>query len=274
MILLKVKKAMSAILMLLSLFNQSNIHGQDYQLDSLYAGGTTTYNETMRMAIKYPRDQFGSDLFGFVIYEIAVDTTGKVTAKLMTLINEDFEKSIISAIQNSSGGWIAQREPYVVYQPVLFNRNQGEANLIQEFIPSYPSTFNYPLLSPIDIVFTSSSTRTRISSTRTTSTSMSGNSSSSNAASISQSPPISSLPKSLEEEIKNYKKLEKQLQKALEKGKERKAFKTLNEMILMNPFDKELIYQRLSVAMKLGDETYRAYDIPWLKALTKMEMNK
>ena len=97
-----------------------------------------------------------------------------------------------------------------------------------------------------------------------------------NSSSITQGPSSSQMtkPKSLKDEVKGYQKLEKQLEKAIEKENDKKAFKALNEMILINPFDKDLIYQRMSIAMKLGDETYRAYDIPWLKALTRMEMMK
>lgn len=260
-----------SVLLLLFLFS-SNLKAQNdtSPLDTLFEGGEAAYMGIALKTLQMPRNQLGGDVSGYVIYEISVDTSGAVSAKLMTRLNDDFELEIVKLMQATVGGWLVQSDPYKIYQPIFFGSSTKGYDEVYKEIPSYLKDFGFPVLPPLSVEARMGSTTTRVTETRRV-VSRSGQGAMDppmqrSVSTSSSSPRITTL----EDGIKDYKKTMERFEKQLEKGKADKAFDLLTELIRFNPFDTQLIYKRMEMARQTQNTEYMSYDTPWLLALRRM----
>lgn len=265
-------KLKALILLIPLLFNCFIIKAQKKSsaLDSLFEGGEAAYMGIALKTLQMPRNQLGGDVSGYVIYEISVDTSGAVSAKLMTRLNDDFELEIVKLMQATIGGWLVQSHSYKIYQPIFFGSSTKGYDEVYKEIPSYLKEFGFPVLPPLSVEARMGSTTTRVTETRRV-VSRSGQGAMDppmqrSVSTSSSSPRITTL----EDGIKDYKKTMERFEKQLEKGKADKAFDLLTELIRFNPFDTQLIYKRMEMARQTQNTEYMSYDTPWLLALRRM----
>ena len=238
-------------------------------LDSLFEGGEKAYMGIALKTLEMPRGQLGGDVSGYVIYEVAVDTSGTVSAKLMTRLTDDFELEIVKLMQATVGGWLVQLKPYKIYQPIYFGSSTKGYDEIHKEIPTYLKDFGFPMLPPLSVESRMGSITTRVTETRR----IGGSNRAGTIEPIQRSVSTSSSPPTittLEDGVRNYKKTMDRYEKQLDKGKADKAFELLTELIRFNPFDTQLIYKRMEMARQIQNDEFLPYDTPWLLALRRM----
>ena len=252
-----IKYLISTILIVNSIFAVA----QDNPLDTLFQGGSDTYNQILRNELVAPPQSMMEGHYGMSILSIQVDTTGEVQIGLMTHMDEQIDFVLIGAAQKISNGWLTKDEPYQVYQPVVFGP-EGMLEYLEESIKGYESQLKHPFLTPIVVQFFVSVRVTE----RRESTGYGGASSTSR----SSSPPSNIALGSEFPRLPNLSKLEKRINKHLEKEKNEKAYEALNEYLRYNPFDKAKLRERNRIEGLLGLSTYKTFDFNWFKTLNRL----
>lgn len=238
-------------------------------LDTLYDGGSDAYGTLLRQTLTTPRSMLGSKKAGFVIFEISVQSTGEVSAKMMTKFNDDTEKSVVRSIQATVAGWIVHPTDYKVYQPVLFNSFIVDQESVSKRLNMFPEKFEYPIL-PLTTLTMMSTTR----SVRRLSSSPPGGQTTRVPRSLTNKTDQKKASGSLDVLITEVDRMKERLVTSIEKGKTKKAYNLVSEILVLNPFDKTLIQQRRRLEKELGQNEYRVYDILWLQALDKMGLTQ
>ncbi len=237
-------------------------------LDTLYDGGSEAFGTLLRQTLLTPRSLLGSKNGGFVIFEISVQSTGEVSAKMMTKFSEDTEKSVIKSIQATVSGWIVHPTDYKVYQPVLFNLFIEDQASVSRGLNMFPEKFEYPIL-PLVTVTHMGITR----SVRRVSSSAQGSQATEIPESLANKVGQKTSSGTLDVMVAEVNKLKDRLVMNLEKGKAKRAYKIVSEILALNPFNKALIQQRRRLEKELGKDEYRVYDILWLQAMNNMGLN-
>lgn len=246
--------------LLAALRNQKSLHKS--QVDSLYVGGSASYYPTLKASISYPKESSKDNISGVLLYAITVDNKANVSAKLLTKLDEHTEQEVIKAISLISQNWIAKPRTYTLYQPIIFA--PAGFNTSQQ---PYSDIFeNSSVLSPILITETQATYVRVEKQSLGYSTIPPGQGVPNSKPSPMNLPPTNKPAISTEKLIKNY-------EKALAKEKWEKAYQKLNEIIRLNPFNKEYILKRNQLESQLELSHYKAYDLAWFKALNWITTN-
>ena len=222
-------------------------------LDTLYLGGKEAYSNTLKNGIKYPREAFSNNIEGILVFSITVDSSAQVSLQLLTKLDNSTEQEIIKIASPITKNWIAKKETYTLYQPLIFTRSGFR--LSEQPYSKLINTNN--VLEPLTILgFQKTNVRVEKQAIGYSATSRPPSNALRTPTNTPNTPSSPSLPK-----------LSKQLEKALKKEKWEKAYQVLNEVIRLNPFNKEYILRRNQLESQLGLSDYKAYDLAWFKAL-------
>lgn len=245
-------------------------------VDSLFSLGSEAYSSLMNKHVAESGALRMSDSEGVLIIELAMSDKGSVSAKFMTKLDEHLEASFTQYLKRYASYWQFYGEPYKVYLLFAVGRDYYRLNNLQGNLEDFPERFLPPYAPPVSMyIFKSAPYRIRFK--RDESDPRTAEEIAEEKLDQMRREGKLSEPRMRRPNITESITLEvyqKELDKYLElkeKGKTRRALRSLNMLIAFNPFDMELLQDRVRMEKELGKSEYQSYDIPWIVALRKMQ---
>ncbi|MGW8121472.1 hypothetical protein ACV07N_02345 [Roseivirga echinicomitans] len=233
--------------------------------DSLiFRYGNEAYLKKVRV-MKYPREAVMSEQQGTMIFKITVNPEGTMKATLLTDLGKEINMEVALLIENISDQFLVQPEEYSIYQTIFFSLHNDFQEAFEGAVDGFKTEYDGLWMEPFKVhlmmmsrtVSTSGAPIGSISSARKTIST----SEASRAFNVSNK-------RATDYQLKNYNSKLKQYEKHLAKGKTKKAYNAVSDLIRYNPFDIKLIQARRRMEKELEVDTYRAFDIPLVVALT------
>ena len=245
-------------------------------LDSLYLSGSKGYNEDIVKNMSFPRNSVEAGIEGLLIIEISVNENAEVSARFMTKLDDEIQNDVTNYLILTSSKWMYKGEPYKLYLPISYGQGSYDLRQIAGEVDGFPKHFKSPFLT---------ATTWNIIRTRT------------ERVKINVDPSDPRTPEEIAKDrfdqmrregklgiqsktqatfdgatMKAYINEKEKLEKFLSKENFKKAYQSVSQLIRYNPFDIQLIQQRVRLEKELGKDEYRKYDVPWISVL--MELSK
>lgn len=245
-------------------YKDVNLEKNRKLLDSLYLSGFEGYKSGYWNEYVFPNTALKDNVQGIVIIEFSINAQGQVSARFMTKLDDSIQQSLEHFVIEASEQWLFYGKPYKFYQPVVFNLGDYVIGGLVEAVEEFPKAFGAPFLIPFDIALVKGSTsRIRIGSNNSIQSQTTNLGFLYHPPAVAKSFDYGSTMDRYNRELERY-------QKFLDKGKLRKALKSLSLVIRYNPFDIDLLQQRVRLEKQLGSNDFRMYDVPWISVLMEL----